>query len=155
MSIGPLIAACCQAPFLPSKAFTGMAVALAPTELVGVAETGRVRLTSDCQPRLWINVQPLDDLVHRQRRRDCADAIAGVLVLSEVAKRLMMMSGPGASTCPAECGRTRRQPIERGRHNHRPSGHRRPGEPGQELLRRGHAALAWPHSNEVPSTQMH
>jgi hypothetical protein len=28
------------------------------------------------------------------------------MVLSEVAERLMMMSGPGASTYAAECGRT-------------------------------------------------
>ena len=28
-----------------------------------------------------------------------------MMVLSEVAQRLMMMSGSGASTCPAECGR--------------------------------------------------
>jgi hypothetical protein len=33
------------------------------------------------------------------------DAIAGVMVLSEVAKRLMMMSGSDASTCGSECGR--------------------------------------------------
>ena len=76
------------------------------------------------------------------------------MVLSEVAKRLMMMSGPGASTCGAECRIVRHQPNERGRHNHRPSGHRRPGEPGQELLRISHAAFALPHSKEVPSTQM-
>ena len=34
-------------------------------------------------------------------RRSRFDAIAGVMVLSEVAKRLMMMSGSGASTCTA------------------------------------------------------
>jgi hypothetical protein len=76
------------------------------------------------------------------------------MVLSEVVKRLMMMSGPDASTCAAECRLLCLQPIERGRHNHRPSGHRRPGEPGQELLRISHAAFALPHSKEVPSTQM-
>ena len=38
-------------------------------------------------------------------RRVFFDVIAGVMVLSEVAKRLMMMSGSGASTCSAECGR--------------------------------------------------
>ena len=32
------------------------------------------------------------------------DVVAGVMVLSEVVERLMMMSGSDASTCPAECG---------------------------------------------------
>lgn len=39
-------------------------------------------------------------------QRDRVDVVAGVTVLSEVVERLMMMSGPGASTCPTECGRT-------------------------------------------------
>jgi hypothetical protein len=34
--------------FLASLLSTGTAVALAPLELVGVAETGRARLTYDC-----------------------------------------------------------------------------------------------------------
>jgi hypothetical protein len=38
-------------------------------------------------------------------QRERVDVIAGVMVLSEV-KRLMMMSGPGASTCASECGET-------------------------------------------------
>jgi hypothetical protein len=58
------------------------AVALAPSELIGVVEMGRARL--EC---------------------DRIDAIAGVMVLSEVARRLTMMSGSDASTCAAECGR--------------------------------------------------
>jgi hypothetical protein len=54
-------------------------------------------------------------------QRDRIDAIAGVMVLSEVAKRLMMMSGSGASMCNGV--RTgRHQPIDRGHHDHRPSG---------------------------------
>jgi hypothetical protein len=32
------------------------------------------------------------------------DVIAGVMVLSEVVERLMMMSGSDASSCAAECG---------------------------------------------------
>jgi hypothetical protein len=46
--IGPLIAVCCQATSLLPCSPPGMAVALAPLELVGVAETGRARLTYDC-----------------------------------------------------------------------------------------------------------
>ena len=46
--IGPLIAVCCQATSLLPCSPAGTAVALAPLELVGVAETGRARLTYDC-----------------------------------------------------------------------------------------------------------
>jgi hypothetical protein len=46
--IGPLIAVCCQATSLLPCSPPGTAVALAPLELVGVAETGRARLTYDC-----------------------------------------------------------------------------------------------------------
>jgi hypothetical protein len=50
--------------------------------------------------------------------------------------------------------KVRRQPIQRGRHNHRPSGTSaaRRTEPGRTDL--GQAAFAWPHSKEVPSTQI-
>ena len=44
VSIGPLIAIWCQGTFFLSL---GTAVALAPLQLVGVAETGRARLTYD------------------------------------------------------------------------------------------------------------
>jgi len=37
-------------------------------------------------------------------------------------KRLMMMSGSGASSFATECGRAATQPIDRGHHDHRPSG---------------------------------
>jgi hypothetical protein len=66
------------------------------------------------------------------------------MVLSEVAKRLMMMSGSGASTCTAECGTNRHQPIDRGHHDHRPSGTspaRRTG-PGTCETRLGRLRLA-------------
>src|SRR5271156_5957144 len=66
------------------------------------------------------------------------------MVLSEVAKRLMMMSGSGASTCTAECGTNRHQPIDRGHHDHRRSGTspaRRTG-PGTCETRLGRLRLA-------------
>ncbi len=82
------------------------------------------------------------------------DAIAGVMVLSEVAKRLMMMSGSDASTCGSECGRAAASRFNEVVTTTVPAGHRRPSEPGQELSGRDQAAFAWPHSKEVPSTQM-
>jgi len=39
--VGPLIAVCCQATSLLPCSPPGTAIALAPSELVGVAETGR------------------------------------------------------------------------------------------------------------------
>jgi hypothetical protein len=76
------------------------------------------------------------------------------MVLSEVAERLMMMSGPGASTCPAECGGTAASRLNEVATTTVPAGHRPPGEPGRSLKVYDHAAFAAPHSNEVPSTQM-
>jgi hypothetical protein len=76
------------------------------------------------------------------------------MVLSEVAKRLVMMSGSGASTCTAECGTNRHQPIDRGHHDYRPSGTspaRRTG-PGTNETRLGRLRLA--PVDDVPSTQM-
>jgi hypothetical protein len=76
------------------------------------------------------------------------------MVLSEVAIRLMMMSGSGASTCTAECGMNRHQPIDRGHHDYRPSGTSPARRTGPGLMRRDQAGLAWPQSNDVPSVQM-
>ena len=73
------------------------------------------------------------------------------MVLSEVAKRLMMMSGSDASTCGSECGRAAASRFNEVVTTTVPAGHRRPGEPGQELSGRDQAAFAWPHSEEVPS----
>jgi hypothetical protein len=50
------------------------------------------------------------NLLHRWR--NCADAFAGIMVLSEAAYNLSMMSRLAASTRIAECGKAR-QPIER------------------------------------------
>jgi hypothetical protein len=61
------------------------------------------------------------------------DAIAGVMVLSEVARRLMMMSGSDASTCGAECGRAATSRFNEVVTTTVPAGHRLSGEPGQEL----------------------
>jgi len=70
--------------------------------------------------------------LHRRSRRDPADVVAGVMVLSEVAKRLMMMSGPGASTCAAECRRTATSRLNEVATTTVPPGHRWPGEPGRQ-----------------------
>jgi hypothetical protein len=125
---------------------TGNAVALAQSELVGIVKTGRARLACDCQ-------LSIGHLVGRAQR-DRIDAIAGVMVLSEVAKRLMMMSGSGASTCATECGRSATSRLTEVTTTTVPAGHRQPGGPDQELMRCYRAGFAWPQSNDVPSTQM-
>jgi hypothetical protein len=61
-----------------------------------------------------------------ESQRDRVDVCAGVMVLSEVAKRLMMMSGSGASTCPAECGRSAASRLNEVATTTVPAGHRRP-----------------------------
>jgi len=66
-------------------------------------------------------------------QRDRVDAVTGVMVLSEVAERLMMMSGSGASTCATECGRSATSRLTEVTTTAVPAGHRRPGGPGQEL----------------------
>ena len=123
LSIGPLIAGCCQAT--PLSLTTGNAVAVAQSELVGIVKAGRARLTYDCQ----LGIGHLVGRVQHVR----IDAIAGVMVLSEVAKRLMMMSGSGASTCTTECGRSATSRLTEVTTTTVPAGHRRPGVPGQEL----------------------
>jgi hypothetical protein len=76
------------------------------------------------------------------------------MVLSEVAQRLMMMSGSGASTCPAECGISAASRLNEVATTTVPAGHRRPSRLGREPLIGDHTSFAFPHSNEVPSTQM-
>jgi hypothetical protein len=97
----------------PSKA-----VALAPSELVGVVETGergwRIRLPA----RHWIGRLSPENLSGR------FDAIAGVMVLSEVAGRLMMMSGSGASTCTTGYGRAATSRLTEVTTTTVPAGHR-------------------------------
>jgi hypothetical protein len=89
-----------------------------------------------------------------ESQRDRVDVFAGVMVLSEVARRLMMMSGSGASTCPAECGRSAASRLNEVATTTVPAGHRRPSRLGREPLIDDHTSFAFPHSNEVPSTQM-
>jgi hypothetical protein len=103
---------CASSILLAPSAGNAVAVALAPSKLVGVVETGRARL--EC---------------------DRIDAIAGVMVLSEVARRLMMISGSGASTCAAECGRAATGRLTEVTTTAVPAGHRQPGGPDQELAR--------------------
>lgn len=76
------------------------------------------------------------------------------MVLSEVAVRLMMMSGSGASTYRAEYGRAVTSRFTEVTTTTVPAGHRQPGGPDQEPIRCDQAGFAWPQSNDVPSTQM-
>jgi hypothetical protein len=124
MSFGPLIAVCCQAYI--SELAHGTVVVLAPSELVRVAETARARLTC-----------PVGQGI---RSPGLVDVFAEVMVLSEVAQRLMMMSGSDASTCSGVQS-SRHQPNERGRHNTVPPGHRQSGRPDQELYKIGSGFL--------------
>jgi hypothetical protein len=62
------------------------------------------------------------------------------MVLSEVTKRLTMMSGSDASTCPAECGRAAASRLNEVVATTIPAGHRQLGEPSQELSTQLHAA---------------
>jgi hypothetical protein len=58
------------------------------------------------------------------------------MVLSEVAKRLMMMSGSDASTSAAECDKVATSRMNEVVTTTVPAGHHWPGEPGQELADR-------------------
>ena len=87
-------------------------------------------------------------------RRGRFDAIAGVMVLSEVAGRLMMMSGSGASTCTAGYGRAGTSRLTEVTTTTVPAGHRQSGGPDQELASKYQIGFGWPQSNDVPSTQM-
>ena len=78
------------------------------------------------------------------------------MVLSEVAQRLMMMSGSGASTSAAEYSQAATSRMNEVATT-RPSGTspvRQTGRPDQELYKSDQASFAWPQSNDVPSTQM-
>jgi hypothetical protein len=123
------------------------AVALAPSELFGVWRRGE---------RGWHMIA--NSVLHRSvfaGKSQRGDAIAGVMVLSEVARRLMMISGSGASTCAAGYGRAATsQPIDRGHHDHRPSGTSPARRTGPGTSGYVQAGFAWPQSNDVPSTQM-
>ena len=76
------------------------------------------------------------------------------MVLSEVAQRLMMMSGSGASTCATECGRAATSRLTEVATTTVPAGHRWPVENRARTLQKDHASFGCPHSNDVPSTQM-
>lgn len=106
----------------------------------------------------FADIGPLD-----RRAGECVGAAygasQGVTVVrivghrSEVAQRLMMMSGSAPHVCKGM--RTgRRRPIDRGRHNYRPSGTSPAGrEPGLKLAKEVHTSFGRSQSNELPSTQ--
>jgi hypothetical protein len=76
------------------------------------------------------------------------------MVLPEVVKRLMMMSGAGSSTFTAECGLAATSRLTEVTATTVPAGTSpaRRTEPENVSMRQ--AGMAWPQSNEVPSTQM-
>ena len=75
------------------------------------------------------------------------------MVLSEVAQRLMMMSGSGASTCAAEYGQAATSRMNEVATTPSQRDIASPADRARNL-KIGQAAFAWPQSNEVPSTQM-
>jgi len=82
------------------------------------------------------------------------DAIAGVMVLSEVAKRLMMMSGSDASNCGSECGRAAASRLSEVVTTPSQRDIAGPANQARNFQVRDQVGFAWPHSKEVPSTQM-
>ncbi len=81
------------------------------------------------------------------------DVFAGVMVLSEVAQRLMMMSGPGASTSAAEYGQA---VTSRMNEVATTPSQRDIASPADRTrnYKIGQASFTRPQSNDVPSTQM-
>jgi hypothetical protein len=85
------------------------------------------------------------------------DAFAGVKVLSEVDERLMMMFGAGASSCAAKCGGAAFSRLTEVTTTTVPAGTSPAPPGGPEILlslKDQAVALAWLHSNAVPSTQI-
>ena len=144
LSNGPLIAVCCQATILPLSSDTP--VAIAPSELVRLRRRSDRGWRDDCLAGLAIDVVG--------RFSGWVDVEAGVIVLSEVASASMMMSGSGASTFAAECGRTATSRLTEVTTTTVPAGHRQSGGPDQELASKYQIGFGWPQSNDVPSTQM-
>jgi hypothetical protein len=67
----------------------------------------------------------------------------------------MLMSGSDASTCAAECGQAAASRLNEVVAITVPAGHHRPRRTGAGSLSESvQADFVWPHSNEVPSTQM-
>lgn len=75
LSIGPLIAVCCQATILPPSSDTP--IAIAPSELVRLRRRSDRGWRDDCLAELAIDVLAAS--------AGWVDVVAGVMVLSEVA----------------------------------------------------------------------
>ena len=58
------------------------------------------------------------------------------------------------ATCPAECGQAAASRLTEVVATTVPAGHRRLGGPSQEQSIADQTVFCWPHSNEVPSTQI-
>lgn len=83
-----------------------------------------------------------------------ADVFAGVMVLSGVAQRLMIMSGSGASTSAAEYSQAAHQPIEQGRQHRSQRNIASPANRTRNFTKSDQASFGCPQSNDVPSTQI-
>jgi hypothetical protein len=113
---------------------------LAPSELVRVAETARARLT--CPAGQGI------------RSPGLVDVFAGVMVLSEVAQRLMMMSGSDASTSAAEYSQAATSRMNEVATTPSQRDIASPADRTRNFTKSDQASFAWPQSKDVPSTQI-
>jgi hypothetical protein len=82
------------------------------------------------------------------------DVFAGVMVLSEVAQRLMMMSGPGASTSAAEYSQAATSRMNEVASTPSQRDIASPADRTRNFTKSDQASFAWPQSNDVPSTQI-
>jgi hypothetical protein len=82
------------------------------------------------------------------------DVFAGVMVLSEVAQRLMMMSGSDASTSAAEYSQAATSRMNEVATTPSQRDIASPADRTRNFKKSDQASFAWPHSNDVPSTQM-
>jgi hypothetical protein len=82
------------------------------------------------------------------------DVFAGVMVLSEVAQRLMMMSGSGASTSAAEYSQAATSRMNEVATTPSQQDIASPADRTRNFTKSDQASFAWPQSNDVPSTQI-
>ena len=115
-------------------------VVLAPSELVRVAETARARLIRALPARHWI--------------ARAGYVFTGVTVLSEVAQRLMMMSGSDASTSAAEDSQAATSRMNEVATTPSRRDIASPADRTRNFTKSDQASFAWPQSKDVPSTQI-
>jgi hypothetical protein len=123
-----------------SELARGMVVALAPSELVRLRRRRGRGGYVPCRPGHCI--------------ARLVDVFAGVMVLSEVAQRLMMMSGSDASTSAAGYSQAATSRMNEVATTPSQRDIASPADRTRNFTKSDQASFAWPQSNDVPSTQM-